>query len=214
MDKTAILCAKDRDILHDFSGRCLDRLPGTGVLCLPIPFLRTYLNANVEKESDKDRLVIVYTAACCKEGRACSASDVDALFEQTKEVDRVFLRKVMVPSLSLSVRYEEIAPLRKARIARLTRMIYDLLTHWNGDVPVENAVRAAYAEQDFRSGIAELFHYYNEETRMLSESIRLFGPLQFALNSFAGTLFGTMDTVAKGMIDSCVRTVYRRRKTA
>lgn len=208
MNKVALLCAKDSQILHDFSKRSMDRLKDRSFVCMPLPFLRTYMNANVAKEVDKDRLIIEYAAARYREGQACCDFDIDEMFTATKQVDKAFLRKVTIPSLSIKVRYEDIEPIRKARIMRLSHCVHDLLASWKDDRPVENAVRTAYTEQAFKETMTEILHLYNLETKKLSNSIRLFGPLQMAVDAFAETLYRAMEEVTESMTESYATMIY------
>ncbi|HWR72659.1 MAG TPA: hypothetical protein VN604_05790 [Nitrospirota bacterium] len=211
MDKVAILCSRDSMIMHDFSELSLERLKDRSFFCMPLPFLRTYMKANVGKEIDKDRLIIEYAAARFREGRTCCDHDIGEMFEMTKQVDKAFLRKVNVPSLTITIRYEDIASIRKSRIDSLSRCVHDLLAHWKDDLPVESAVRAAYRKQDFQDMITEILHLYNQETRQLSNSIRAFGPFQMAVETFAGALYRAMEQAAEDLTAAYTRAIYGRR---
>lgn len=214
MNKVALLCAKDSLILRDFSKRSMDRLKDRSFVCMPLPFFRTYMNANVAKEVDKDRLIIEYAAARYHEGRACCDYDIEEMFNATKQVDKVFLRKVTIPSLSVKVRYEDIEAIRKARIDSISRCVHDLLASWKDDRPVEDAVRTAYTEREFKETMTEILHLYNLETKKLSGSIRLFGPLQIAVDAFAETLYRTMEEVTGTLTDSYTKMIYGKRTRA
>jgi len=214
MDKVAILCSRDSMIMHDFSKLSLEQLKNRSFLGMPLPFLRTYMNANVGKEIDKDRLIIEYAAALFQEGRMCCDYDIGEMFEMTKQVDKAFLRQVNVPSLSITIRYEDIASIRKSRIDCLSRSVHDLLGHWKDDLPVEDAVRAAYREQDFHDVITEILHLYNQETRQLSNSIRVFGPFQMAVDVFAGALYRAMEQAAEELTAAYTRAIYGGRARA
>lgn len=211
MDKVGILRAKDRQILQDFSRRCMEGLQARSLVSLPLPFLRTYMNANVAKEVDKDRLIIEYAAGRFREGKACRDHDIEKMFELTKEVDKAFLRKVTVPSLSIKVRYEDIEAVRKARIDCIARFVHELLASWEDEKPLEDAVRTAYTGQAFRERMTEVLHLYNRETRVLSNSIRLFGPLQMAVDAFAETLYRTMEEVTESMAGSYAQQIFGKR---
>ncbi len=214
MDKVSLLCDKDSQLMHDFCARCMDTRKGHSFLAVPLPFVRTYMNANVEKEIEKDRLVIKYAASRFAEGKSCCDHEIGELFEMTKQVDKAFLRKVTVPSLSIEIRYEDIAGFRKARIDRVSRSVHDLLAHWKDGHPVEDAVRSAYRRRDFREMILEVLHLYNQETRQLSNSIRLFGPLQLAVDAFAVSLYRTMEQVAEELAAFYAGLVYGKEAAA
>lgn len=209
-----MLCSRDSQVLHEFSRRCMDILKERSLLGMPLPFLRTYLQANIQKEIDKDRLIIEFAAARHGEGRACCDFDVEEMFEMTKQVDRSFLRKVAVPSLSIQVRYDEIAAIRKARIDCIARTVHDLLAHWPDGAAMEDAVRASFGSAEFRGVVREFLHLYNLETRRLSGSIRLFGPLQMAADAFTGSLFRIMEEVSAVLTEEYVRDIYGQKAIA
>ncbi len=214
MNKTSILCSRDSDILHDFSKRCVDRLLDRSVAGMPLPFVRTYMNANVEKEVNKDCMIIEHAVSRHHEGSECCDYDIEELFDMTKRVDKAFLRKVTIPSLSVKIRYEDIAAIRKARIDLLSRVVHALLESWKGDDPIEDAVRSAYGPREFREVMTDILHLYNLETKNLGRSISLFGPLRVAVNAFAEMLYRTMEEVMTQMVDEYVKSVYGRRYRA
>ena len=113
MDNVGILCDKDNDFLHDYSRRCIERLTGHSLLPVPFSFLSTYLEANIKKETDKDRLIIEHAAEALAAGKEPGDVDIDEIFEKTKTVDKVFVRRLLIPSFSIQVRYEDIADIRK-----------------------------------------------------------------------------------------------------
>lgn len=211
MNKTGILCSKDSDILHDFSKRCVDRLLNGLIAGMPLPFFRTYMMANVEKEVNKDCIIIEYVAFHYHDGSRCSDYDIEELFDLTKQVDKDFLRKVTIPSLSIKIRYEDIASIRKARIDLVSKVVRALLDSWKGDDPIEDAVRSAYGPLEFREVMTGILHLYNLETKNLGNSINLFGPLRMAVSAFTETLYRTMEEVMTEMVDAYVKALYRGR---
>ena len=62
MDKIEILCAKDREMMHEFSRRSLHAVDRS-LLSRTLSFFSSYLDGNVRKEVDKDRLIIREAAA-------------------------------------------------------------------------------------------------------------------------------------------------------
>ncbi len=197
MDRIALLCEKDRIMLTEFSKRSLDRMTGRSLSAARLPFVGAYLDANVKKEVEKDRLIIEHAGESFAAGREL---DVDAVFEETKKVDRLFVKHLAIPSLSITVRYEDIADVRKKRIVRLFGAVHGILAQWKDGLPFGDAVRAAYPEKAFEVVLCEILHLYNQETRLLSRSIRLFPPFNTAVDFVADTLFDIMETVSKDMV--------------
>ncbi len=197
MDRIALLCEKDSIMLTEFSRRSLDRMTGRSLRGAHLPFVGAYLDANVKKEVEKDRLIIEHAGASFSTGREL---DVDAVFEETKGVDKLFVRNLAIPALSITVRYSDIAEVRKKRIAALSGAVRGILAHWKDDLPLDDALRAAYPEQAFGETLREILHLYNQETRLLSRSIRLFPPFNGAVEFVADTLFETMEKVSVDLV--------------
>ncbi len=208
MDKVALLCEKDSEMMQEFSRRALERLTGHSLFSIHLPFLSDYLEANVMKEVEKDRLIIEHAAGAFAAGVSSSALDVDDIFEKTKTVDRAFVSRLLIPSLAITVKYEDIAGVRKLRIARLTRTVYDLLAGWRDASSIAEAVKLTYCEQEFREVILDVLHLYSLETRLLGRSIRFFPPFNRALNQLAETLFETMEKAAVEMSIAYAKKVY------
>lgn len=199
MDRTTLLCGKDRIMLTEFSKRSLERIAGRSLRVAPLPFIETYLDANVRKEVEKDRLIIGHAGKVFAAGKGAGDLDVDAVFEQTKEVDSLFVRNVMIPALFITVRYEDIEDTRKKRIRHLGGMAHGILSRWKDGASFEDTLRAAYSEKTFEKAIREILHLYNRETRQLSRSIRLLPPFNSAVDIVADTLFDIMEAVSKDM---------------
>jgi hypothetical protein len=209
VDNVGILCDKDSDFLHDYSRRCIERLTGHSLLPIPLPFLSAYLEANIKKETDKDRLIIEYAAEALAAGKEPGDVDIEELFDRTKTVDRAFVRRLLIPSFSILVRYEDIADIRKERIARLSTTAGEVLKAWEGCCSFSEVVRKTYPEPQFREIILDILHLYNLETRTLTGSIKFFSPFNRAIGLFAGNLFDTMETVAEAMVDEYAARLFR-----
>jgi len=177
-------------------------------MLLSLPFFSTYYDANVRKEVDKDRLIIEEAAHAFEAGRPVCDLDLEDIFERTKTVDKAFVDHLMIPSFSLVVRYGDIADVRIQRIWRISRVVYDLLKRWPDGASFVDAVRSAYREAEFRDILLEILHLYNQETRMLTHSLKLLPPLNKAMNSFAETLFQAMEETATAITDGYTHTLY------
>jgi len=207
MDKIEILRTKDRDLLHDFSRRSIERITGHSLPSLP--FVSTYLEANIQKEADKDGLIITHTAAIFAAGKRTSSFDIEEMFAQTKTVDQAFVKKLSLPSIAIHLHYDDIAPIRKERIAFLAKIVEDILEHWGTAQDFSGAVKNAYDGATFRGSIVKLLHLYNEETRMLSSSIKFLHPFNKAMDLFIDTLFETMEEVKETIADSCTHSIFK-----
>jgi hypothetical protein len=193
MDKVLILCAKDSEMMHEFSRRSLHALHDRSLLSVTLSFFSDYLDGNVRKEVDKDALTIRETAAAFESGRPVCDLDLEDIFEKTKEIDKTFIAGLMIPSFSLSVRYSDFADIRIQRIWRIARTVYCLLSKWPDGASFGTAVRNCYTESEFKAVLSEILHLYSLETRMLGDSIR--SPFHTSLQHYLESLFQSMESV-------------------
>ena len=202
MDKIGILCEKDRVMMEEFSSRSLDRIRGNSLVLASLPFFSSYFAANVKKEVDKDRLIIEEAGQAFEAGKPVCDLDLEEIFEKTKTVDKQFIKSLRIPSISLSVRYGDIADIRIQRIWRISRAVYELLREWPDTGSFADIVRKVYTGKEFKAIIMDILRLYNQETRMLSHSIRLIPPFNSAMSSLSETLFQSMDSVTESMADT------------
>jgi hypothetical protein len=207
MDKVGVLCVKDKAMLVEFSSRVLQRISGR-TLFLHLPFITDYLEANVRKEAEKDRIIIAHAAAAFPSCAGDEALVVDSLFEETKSVDAAFVKTLLIPSIAITVRYEDIADIRKKRIQRLLKGVYKLLAQWEEAVSFEECVRKAYSERRFKEDLGEMLHLYSLEIRSLNNSIRFLSPLKGAVNFFADALFDAMQAASTGLVRDCGKKIF------
>jgi hypothetical protein len=209
MDKAAILCEKDKGMLQEFSRRVVGRVAGRSLSAFRLPFIGAYIDANVMKEVEKDRIIICHAAEAIAAGKGADDMDSDALFEETKTVDRTFVKNLVIPSLSVRVRYEDFAGIRKTRIRLLANDVHHVLRGWDDASSFEERLRSAYTEEQFKEALTEILHLYNLETRMLSRSIRFFPPFHGVMSVFAETMFNTMEAVSTELVDDYAKKIYQ-----
>ena len=208
MDKVTVLCDKDRAMMYDYSRRSLDRIDRHSSRLISLPFFSAYLDANVKKEVEKDRLIIEEAAEAYKAGRPACDLDLEDIFEKTKQVDRAFLGNLLIPSFSFSLRYSDFADIRIQRIWLISRTVYNLLGHWRDTSSFADAVRNAYTGKKFKEILAEILHLYNQETRMLSKSIRLFSPFNKAVSTYVETLYQAMEETSETVADIYTKKIF------
>ena len=206
MDRVGILCEKDSTMMHEFSRRSLDRINRHSLLSLALTFFSAYLEANVRKEVEKDRLIIGEAAAAFEAGRPACDLDLEAIFEKTKEIDKTFLADLMIPPFSISVHYSDFADIRIQRIWRISRTVYALLGKWPDNEAFFDAVKRSYTGEVFKEIIKEILHLYNLETRMLGDAIR--SPFQTALRAGIETVFHAMEETMEELSNECTMKIY------
>ncbi len=205
------LCDHDKGMMLEFSGICVKRLGRYLPLKFFLSLFQHVLDANVFKEIEKDRLVIEHAAAQFEGGVDKAAVAVDVLFEKTKGIDEEFIRKLSTPLLSIEVRYEDFAEVRKKRILSFVDMVFDVMGKWQDDLSYADNMKNTYEEKNYREILREVLHLYNVETRMLSNSFTFFGPAGRVKDLFAEKLFTTMEKTAEDIAAEYTRKVYRGR---
>jgi hypothetical protein len=208
MNKVDVLCDRDREMMLEFSGLCVKRLNAHLPLKLFLSLFQHFLDANVLKEIEKDRLIMEHAAAGFERGKDSADMDVNELFEITKRVDKEFLKKLSTPVFSMEVRYDDFAEIRKKRIVSLVNMVFDLLRNWHAALPFSDIVKNTFAEKSYQELLSEVLHLYNLETRLLSNSITLHGPAGRVKGLFAEKLFVTMEKTAGDIAVAYTRKVY------
>jgi hypothetical protein len=214
VDKAEVLCDRNREMLTAFSGRALAHLTGRSLNALPLPLVTEYINANVMKEVEKDRIIIKHAVAAFKAGTSVDKLDVDDIFEMTKRVDRNFVERLLIPSLVIKVRYEDIADIRKKRIRCLSRAVFTLMGNWEDSLSFEIRTRQAYSEQEFKTVMVEILHLYNQEIRALSGSINFMNLFTTAINFIAETIFDSMEAAAKDLTADCATKIFGEKSNA
>jgi hypothetical protein len=192
MDRIRILCDEDCKLMREFSSRSLHALHDRSLLSVTLSFFSAYLDGNVTKEVNKDELIIREAAAAFETGLPACDLDLEDIFEKTKKIDKAFIEGLMIPSISLSVRYADFADIRISRIWRIARTVYALLANWPESASFNDAVRSCYTEAKFKDIITEILHLYSMETRMLANSIR--SPFHAAVQCYVESLFMSMES--------------------
>ena len=208
MSKVGALCDNDRAMMLEFSGLCVKRLNNYLPLKLFLSLFQHFLDANVLKEIEKDRLIIEHAAVGFERGKERAEMDMNELFEMTREVDKEFVKKLSNPLFSLEVRYGDFEEIRKQRIAAFVNMVFDLLTNWQDEVHFPHIVKTTFTEESYLKLLKEVLHLYNVETRMLSNSFTFHGPAGRVKDLFAEKLFSTMEKTAGDIAVVYTRKVY------
>jgi hypothetical protein len=206
MDRVRILADKNSTMMHEFSRRSLAEIHVGSFLSFALPVFSRYLEANVEKEVEKDRLIIGEAAQALHAGRPACDLDLEDIFEKTKIVDKKFLDSLSIPSFSISVRYSDFADIRLQRIWRISRTVYELLENWPHRAVFDDAVRTAYRENEFRHILDEILQLYSLETRMLGEAIR--SPFRKTILAYLTSLFDAMEAVREGLAAKYTKNIF------
>jgi hypothetical protein len=207
VDKVSILCEKDKDLMFEFSRRSLGRVGNQSLLLGVLPFFSNYIDSNVKKEVDKDRLIIEEAAGAYAAGKPVCDLDLEDIFDKTKSIDRVFLNRLPLSS-SFVVCYSDFADIRLQRIWRISKTVYAILKNWPDSSSFTDAVRQTYTGDTFKAILSDILHLYNEETRMLSKSLRLLPPFNKAAQKCTETLYQAMEEVTEDIAEQYARKIF------
>lgn len=205
---TSLICNNDQEMMLEFSRRCVRRLDAHLPLRLLLSPLRQFLDANVRKETEKNRLIIEHAAETFTGGKWEADVDVNTLFELTKRVDEDFVSRLSSPLFAFEVRYADIEEIRKRRIVALVNMVFDLQRNWKDAISFSTGVKRAFTEQRYMETLRELLHLYTVETKMLSKSIVLQGPAGAVRDLLTEKLFAAMEKTAGDVVVTYTRKVY------
>ncbi len=196
MNELDVLSGKNSEIMHEFSSRCIGRIEEHSTFKVLLAPFHRFLKENVEKEADKDRLIIDCAVAAYHDGKDLGAVSREELFEKTVQVDAVFLKKVSL-SLLPNVWNQDVADIRKRRIDVLFEAVYDLMKNWKEHCSFSETVRETYSPEQFSKIIIDILHLYRLETRMVASSIKLPPPAKKAKDLIETKLYEIMGLVAE-----------------
>ena len=194
--------------MHSFSRQSLSRAGQHSLLLAGLPLFSAYLDANVRKEIDKDRLIIEMASEKYNAGKPVCDLDLEDVFEKTKQIDKVFVNNLSIRSLSFHIRYSDFADIRIHRIWLISKTVYALLANWPEEASFAAAARTAYTGTKFKERLVDILHLYNEETKILSNSLRLFGPLNKAVGSYAEIMYQAMEEITNDITDVVTKKIY------
>lgn len=160
-------------ILNAYSKRTTDALRAALPLRLFLPHLEPVVAANVDKEVQKDTLVILRAGELMKAGPLDWNEILPQLLQATKEIDRLFLSRVGAFPVDIVIRYEEIAPVRTRRMKLLHDAALKILSARDRDLHLRESIQASFSRDEFAQLLEQLFGLYAEETRYISRSVRL-----------------------------------------
>lgn len=196
-------------ILDAYSRRTTAGLRAALPLRLALPHLEPVLALNVDKEVKKDTLVILRAGELMKAGSLDWNEVLPQLLQATKDIDRMFLARVGRFPVEIVVRYEEITPIRARRMKLLHEAALRILHARGNGQGLRSAMHASFSRDQFAQLLYELFRLYAEETRSLSRSVRLPGPLVPLRELVAQELLNVMLGVARPLAMEIAAAAYR-----
>lgn len=210
MDKVRVLCAMSGAMLQEFSTRTAVQLGDYTLFRVMLPPFQAFLDINVRKEVEKNRLVIRHAGVAQRGRRTPQEGDIQWLLQQARDIDRKFLQQAAPFPINIHIEYRDIDQLRARRIERLLELAGQLLSQWEVTPRFRTAVARLYSRAEFESLLCEILELYCAETRMLSRSVHIPRIFDSARDSLAETVHSVMVRVARGLAGELTHTVYRR----
>ncbi len=209
MKRAKSLARLNGRILNAYSRRTTMALRAALPLRLALPHLEPVLTLNVGKEVEKDTLVILRARELATAASLDWNEILPQLLQATKDIDRMFLARVGRFPVEIVIRYDEIAPIRARRMKLLHDAALKILAARDRDLRLRGAMHATFSREEFARLLYELFHLYAEETRSLSRSVRLPGPLAALRELIAQELLNVMVGVARPLAQEIAAAAYR-----
>jgi hypothetical protein len=208
--RAGALATANGKILESFSRRTVRRMRAVLPLRIALPHIETILALNVDKEVQKDALVIRCSADALAEGSPPGPERLQQLFEETKAIERAFLGRIGSFPVGIVIRYDEVGPVRMRRIAQLSSMAYRILDAWDDASGLRAALRTAYAQPEFERELRDILQLYALETNAVSHAVRLPALLAPLRRRLADGLTDMMNESALGLARDLSGIAYRR----
>ena len=210
MNRADILCSMNCAMVEVFSQNTITDLKSHTLFKLALPPLQSLLAINVDKETEKDRRVIVQAAEVYRRGSQPGSKHVNSLLQQAREIDQAFLHEAALFPVNIQIQYQDIERYRQQRIELLLHTSYRIFEQWHGVNSLRRVLQELYSEQAFEQLLHDILRLYAMETRMLSRSVRLPQPLALAREAITQTITRVMAEQADTLSKSLAKRVYHR----
>jgi hypothetical protein len=127
------------------------------------------------------------------------------VYNEKATVEEMIGRVLAVP-VRIEIPYPEIEPLRLRRIELALDTAYRVLEGWRRG----RRMRQVFAAGDLEHRLRRVLELYAQETKALSHSVRLPGPLKLLREPIAQRLLDVMFAVAQGLARETAAAIGRR----
>ncbi len=196
-------------MMREFSQRTIDRLSRNRLFKLLLPTFKSFLTININKEIEKNRYAIYQSAEVLKNGRRPDDSDTKLLLKKAREIDEEFLRKANSLSSAINIQYDAIEQVRKKRIERLLQSSYQILNKWQDTPRIRVVIASIFDRKQFHLFLRDILSLYIDETKILSNSVKIPHALFFVRDSVLQTIHSVMAEVAEELASELTSRVYR-----
>jgi len=197
-------------MMREFNQRTIDRLSQNKLFKLLLPAFKSFLLININKEIEKNRYAIIQSADALKNGRQPDDADTQLVLKKAREIDKEFLQKANSLSSAINIRYQDIEQARKKRIERLLQSGYLILNKWQ-DIPrIRVVIASLFDRKQFHILLNDILGLYIDETKILSNSVKIPHTLFFVRDSVLQTIHSVMAEVAEDLATELTNKIYRK----
>ena len=195
-------------MMREFSQRTIDRLGRNKLFKLLLPTFESFLLFNINKEIEKNRYAICQSADTLKNGRQPDDTDTQLLLKKAREIDEEFLQKANSLSSAINIRYQDIEQVRRKRIELLLQSSYRILNKWQDIPQIRVVIASLFDQQQFHILLHDILGLYIDETKILSNSVKIPHALFFVRDSVLKTIHSVMAEVAEELASELTNRIY------
>jgi hypothetical protein len=207
-----VSCGKEKEIqrfnvryLTLLTERCLKEC-GRVVSLIQFPVFKKFVDERLKKDVGYYSLCLDLAEELYEAGCNASDEDIENLLEETKEIDRKFIRAISHLPLRLTMEYDEIKNFRKERTILLLDLYLQLLKVGDEDTTYKEMVKGAYKKNDYIELNDNLLDLYAEEIFIINNSLRSLIPMD--VNTLSHRLFCTMQDMGRKLNREVADEIY------
>lgn len=190
-------------MMHEFNGQTLATLKHNPFFKLLLPPFSGFLLDNVRKEIEKDHAVIEVAFQSSRQQSPPGDREIRILLQKAREIDRQFVRKSHMPNIGIQIRHEDIEAIRAERMRLLLDGVYRILQQMEKQPRLRKAIQAVLDRGQFHEFILKILNLYIDETRLLSNSLKLPLTMRRARDTALSAVTKAMLGAAAKVADEC-----------
>ncbi len=207
MNRKKILTEVLESILKEFSDKSIEELNKKPSLKIMLQVGSQFIEDNVRKEIEKDKIVIEMTLKAMEEHNSMK-KNIKRICERVKEIDKDFFEKIKHLPFSIEINYDEVCEVREERITELSELIKDIIRNWKYDISFEDAVKKSHTPQRFKERLENILYLYSVETKLIGKHLKLCFPLNTVKDLFVKNLFSIMKDLSSSIAKGWMEKIY------
>lgn len=210
MDRIGLFCRLEAKLMQAFSEQTIRALSKHTLIQLFLPNVRSLIKANVLKEIEKNRAVILATASMPAGANALSKTTIDSLLLDFRQVDEEFCSNIFGLPIQLHIHYERVDPIRLLRLQKLSEVALVLLRQHGQSARLRKDIQVVYSQHEFHLHLLKYLLLYAEEVKLLIFSLKVPWLLEFSRVEFSRIIEESMSEVAATLAENASAAVFRK----